>query len=165
MPKMTNDEFRAKLGDHTRELAALLGIPVEDADHMMSLKISVNGLEIEYNTTEGDHTLTHIVRRRGPVIFRPLASAAEAPLLYVATDEHCAEHVWEPFALPDGRQIQKCKNCPVRKYINPETERKAAEHLRREVSSDWKARENLPGWVAKSIEDAEAAGRPLDEGA
>lgn len=156
MPKMTNDEFRAKLGDHTRELAALLGIPVEDADHMMTLKISVNGLEFEYNTIEGDHTVTHTVRRRGPVIFRPLASVAEAPLLYVATtDEHCAEHVWEPFALPDGRQIQKCKHCPVRKYINPDTERRAAEHTPRD----------LPSWVAKSIEDAEAAGRPLDEGA
>lgn len=163
MPKMTNDEFRAKLGDHTRELAALLGIPVEDADNMMSLKISVNGLEIEYNTIEGDHTLTHIVRRRGPVIFRPLASAAEAPLLYVATDEHCAEHVWEPFKLPDGRLIQKCKNCPVRKYINPDTERRAAERAGEQahlVGTDWAEKA-----IAQSLETARAAGRPLDEGA
>lgn len=146
---LSSEDFRAALGEHVRQLGALLGVPIDEADKLKRLTISVDGLEMEYVETEGNLIKTHTIRRNGPVIFRPTAPA----LTLLPDPPH--EHRWEPHVLPDRGTVQRCADCPTIKYINPDMEQEA----RAEAGL------KLESWVTQAIADGAAVGiEVIDEG-
>ena len=74
---LSNEEFQMALGDHVRKLCAL--VDISDPESMISLHISVEGLEIEHADRETKNAhITRTVKRHGHVKFRPLSDGLGA---------------------------------------------------------------------------------------
>ncbi|WP_158170869.1 hypothetical protein [Rhodococcus sp. JT-3] len=67
---LSNEDFRKTLGDHVRELCELVDVPVPE--DVITVHLSVDGLEIEYADRAAAGFVTRTVHRRGPINFRPL---------------------------------------------------------------------------------------------
>lgn len=139
MTETNFEEALAKIGDSVRDLCAIVGI--DTPENLVNIYIDPDGIAIEVTDKLGDVPVSRTVKLNGTITYR--------------NETH--SHEFEPFPIA-GRTIQKCKFCTVLKFIDPDME--AAERAKAGLGDKTPA-----DWVAKSIADAEAAGRPLDEGA